>query len=149
MFNLNQQAALGLTQAHLCDFQGRQIEKTIQRDLEQMIQGARKSGITLSLASTFRDFDRQALIWNNKFNLMRPVFDSHDKPVDMTSLNDAEKCFAIMLFSAMPGASRHHFGFFGLFPNFFIYCIILVIILNKMSSYYKGLLNMKQIFSRC
>jgi LAS superfamily LD-carboxypeptidase LdcB len=110
MFNLNQQAALGLTQAHLCDFQGRQIEKTIQRDLEQMIQGARKSGITLSLASTFRDFDRQALIWNNKFNLMRPVFDSHDKPVDMTSLNDAEKCFAIMLFSAMPGASRHHFG---------------------------------------
>lgn len=110
MFNLIQQAALGLTQSHLSDYQGRLIESSIQRDLEQMIKAAQKSGITLSLASTFRDFDRQCLIWNNKFNLIRPVFDIHDSPVDMTSLNDADKCLAIMLFSAIPGASRHHFG---------------------------------------
>lgn len=110
MFNLVEQATLGLSQAHLCDFQGRLIENTIKRDLEQMVSAAKKSGITLTLASTFRDFERQSLIWNNKFNLIRPVFDIHDNPVDMITLNDAEKCFAIMLFSAIPGASRHHFG---------------------------------------
>ncbi|MFY8349659.1 M15 family metallopeptidase [Pseudoalteromonas sp. SSM20] len=110
MFNLVEQASLGLSQAHLCDFQGRLVEHRIKRDLEQMVSAAKKSGITLTLASTFRDFERQSLIWNNKFNLIRPVFDIHDNPVDMASLNDAEKCFAIMLFSAIPGASRHHFG---------------------------------------
>ncbi|MDE3272733.1 M15 family metallopeptidase [Pseudoalteromonas sp. G4] len=110
MFNLVEQAALGLSQAHLSDFQGRLVEHRIKRDLEQMVSAAKKSGITLTLASTFRDFERQSLIWNNKFNLIRPVFDINDNPVDMASLNDAEKCFAIMLFSAIPGASRHHFG---------------------------------------
>lgn len=110
MFNLVEQAALGLSQAHLCDFQGRLVEHTIKRDLEQMVSAAKKSGITLTLASTFRDFERQSLIWNNKFNLIRPVFDINDNPVEMAALNDAEKCFAIMLFSAIPGASRHHFG---------------------------------------
>ena len=110
MFNLDEQAALGLTQAHLCDYHGRLVEQSIVRDLKQMQAAASKCNITLSLASSFRDFARQSLIWNNKFNQIRPVFDINDQPVDLTHLNEQDKCQAIMLFSAIPGASRHHFG---------------------------------------
>jgi LAS superfamily LD-carboxypeptidase LdcB len=73
-------------------------------------QAAKSSGFNLQPASTFRDFERQKLIWNAKFNGERKVHDDHGCAIDLGCLDDWQKCQAILRWSAMPGASRHHWG---------------------------------------
>lgn len=67
-------------------------------------------GFDLRIASSFRSFERQLLIWNNKALGLRPVLDSSGEPLDIHRLNEREKVFAILRWSALPGASRHHWG---------------------------------------
>lgn len=67
-------------------------------------------GFDLRIASSFRSFERQMLIWNNKALGLRPVLDSSGEPLDIHRLNEREKVFAILRWSALPGASRHHWG---------------------------------------
>ncbi len=71
---------------------------------------AAQAGFNLQPASTFRDFARQLAIWNGKFNGERPVLDSNSQPVDIRELNDAQRGELILRWSALPGASRHHWG---------------------------------------
>ena len=75
-----------------------------------MQQAAHAAGFNLQPASTFRDFERQQAIWNGKFCGERPVLDKDSRPIDITPLSDAERCEAILRWSALPGASRHHWG---------------------------------------
>ncbi|CAI2463656.1 M15 family metallopeptidase [Serratia proteamaculans] len=75
-----------------------------------MQQAALAAGFDLQPASTFRDFDRQQAIWNGKFCGQRPVLDKDSRPIDITPLSAAERCEAILRWSALPGASRHHWG---------------------------------------
>ncbi|MER5118885.1 M15 family metallopeptidase [Serratia marcescens] len=75
-----------------------------------MQQAAREAGFDLQPASTFRDFDRQLAIWNGKFCGQRPVLDEDSQPIDVAPLSAAERCEAILRWSALPGASRHHWG---------------------------------------
>ncbi|HAT4518336.1 MULTISPECIES: M15 family metallopeptidase [Serratia] len=75
-----------------------------------MQQAAREAGFDLQPASTFRDFDRQLAIWNGKFCGQRPVLDKDSQPIDVAPLSAAERCEAILRWSALPGASRHHWG---------------------------------------
>ncbi len=60
--------------------------------------------------SSFRDFARQLAIWNGKFSGQRPMFDASGSPLDASALNPDERIEAILLWSALPGASRHHWG---------------------------------------
>lgn len=71
---------------------------------------ALRDGFDLQPASTFRDFERQRHIWNQKFNGERPLLDKNSQPLDALSLSIAERCEAILRWSALPGASRHHWG---------------------------------------
>ena len=71
---------------------------------------AAQFGFDLRIASSFRNFERQLLIWNNKALGIRPVLDSSGNPLDINALTDCEKVFAILRWSALPGASRHHWG---------------------------------------
>ncbi|MBP1132437.1 LAS superfamily LD-carboxypeptidase LdcB [Serratia sp. PL17] len=75
-----------------------------------MQQAALEAGFTLQPASTFRDFERQQAIWNGKFCGERPVLDKDSRPINITPLSAAERCEAILRWSALPGASRHHWG---------------------------------------
>ncbi|MDD9338252.1 MAG: M15 family metallopeptidase [Providencia heimbachae] len=75
-----------------------------------MQQAAAKAGFKLQSASAFRDFSRQLLIWNEKFSGKRPVLDKHSQPIDICSLSEGELCETILHWSALPGASRHHWG---------------------------------------
>ncbi len=75
-----------------------------------MQQAAKVAGFDLQPASTFRDFDRQLAIWNGKFRGERPVLDKDSHPIDVSQLDDAARCEAILRWSALPGASRHHWG---------------------------------------
>lgn len=71
---------------------------------------AKKAGFCLRVASSFRNFERQRLIWNAKASGLRPVLDDQGNLLDLTRLSDLEKVHAIMRWSALPGASRHHWG---------------------------------------
>lgn len=69
-----------------------------------------EDGIILKVASAWRSFERQARIWQAKCAGLRPVYDSEQQIVDMTKRHGLAKLEAIMLYSALPGASRHHWG---------------------------------------
>ncbi len=75
-----------------------------------MQQAARADGVELALASSYRSFARQLLIWNEKFTGLRPVLDADSQPLDVMSLSDEERIHAILRWSALPGTSRHHWG---------------------------------------
>jgi len=68
------------------------------------------AGIDLVAASSFRDFDRQVLIWNRKWRGERPLLDRVGRPVDPAKLDDSQRVDAILCWSAVPGGSRHHWG---------------------------------------
>jgi LAS superfamily LD-carboxypeptidase LdcB len=71
---------------------------------------AAAAGIDLVAFSSFRDFDRQLAIWNGKFRGERPLLDRSGKPLNAAALSPAERVEAILWWSALPGASRHHWG---------------------------------------
>ncbi len=76
----------------------------------QMRAVALGDGLDIVPVSSFRDFDKQAAIWNAKFRGERPLLDRHGAPLDATGLDDAARVQTILLWSALPGASRHHWG---------------------------------------
>ena len=71
---------------------------------------AMQSDIDLVPISTFRHFQHQLTIWNDKFNGRRPLLDPDGRALDSASMTDEERVRAILLWSALPGASRHHWG---------------------------------------
>src|SRR3982751_612070 len=73
-----------------------------------MRAAAAADGIELVAFSSFRDFDRQLGIWNGKFRGDRPIQDRAGRPIDHLAMSPAERVEAILWWSAMPGASRHH-----------------------------------------
>jgi LAS superfamily LD-carboxypeptidase LdcB len=73
-------------------------------------RAAMADGFDLVPHSGFRDFSRQLTIWNSKFSGERPSYDAAGRPIDMNALNPRERIDAILLWSALPGASRHHWG---------------------------------------
>jgi LAS superfamily LD-carboxypeptidase LdcB len=73
-------------------------------------QAAAADGFDLFPASGFRDFTRQLAIWNGKFNGTTALYDASGKPIEAAALAPRERIDAILLWSALPGASRHHWG---------------------------------------
>ena len=50
-----------------------------------------QNGFNLQPASSFRDFERQQLIWNGKFNGERKVHNDAGNPLDLALLDDWQK----------------------------------------------------------
>jgi LAS superfamily LD-carboxypeptidase LdcB len=73
-------------------------------------RAARADGLDLRPVSGFRDFDRQLAIWNGKFSGERPLLDAAGRAIDASRLSPPERVAAILRWSALPGASRHHWG---------------------------------------
>ena len=73
-------------------------------------RAAQADGFDLTPQSSFRDFARQLTIWNGKFSGQRPMVDACGRPLDVHGLSASERVEAILLWSALPGASRHHWG---------------------------------------
>jgi LAS superfamily LD-carboxypeptidase LdcB len=71
---------------------------------------AKQADIDLMPYSAFRDFRAQAEIWNRKFRGERPLYDRDGNVRAHTELNPAQLVEAILVWSAAPGASRHHWG---------------------------------------
>lgn len=77
---------------------------------QQMAAAARDSGIELAIASSWRDFARQAQIVAAKLAGQRVLYDLAGVALDSSQLTASELLDAVLLYSALPGASRHHWG---------------------------------------
>jgi LAS superfamily LD-carboxypeptidase LdcB len=78
--------------------------------LVAMQAAARTAGIDLAIVSSFRDFERQVAIWNAKFTGSRALLDRSGRELLHASLDERGLIDAILTWSALPGASRHHWG---------------------------------------
>jgi len=78
--------------------------------LRDMQAAARAQGIELAVVSSFRDFERQVAIWNGKYSGARALLDRDGRPLARESLSENALIEAILTWSALPGASRHHWG---------------------------------------
>lgn len=75
-----------------------------------MQKAAAADGIEMTPLSGFRDFQKQAGFWDAKWRGERTLHDVQSKPVDHKTLSGAELAHTILIWSALPGASRHHWG---------------------------------------
>lgn len=69
-----------------------------------------EANIDLQIVSSFRSFNDQKIIWNKKARGEKKVYDDFDIEVEMDLLSPRDFMLKIMRFSAIPGASRHHWG---------------------------------------
>jgi LAS superfamily LD-carboxypeptidase LdcB len=101
---LNALELTGRVRTHLVEVpgQGCQVHLHVATPFLQLRRAATKAGFELVAVSAFRDFERQLAIWNAKY----------DKPAaaGVAALAPNERIDAILQWSALPGASRHHWG---------------------------------------
>lgn len=67
-------------------------------------------GIDLQLISAFRPYERQLEIWNSKARGERELLYDNGRIIDFNSLSPEDLMWTILRWSALPGASRHHWG---------------------------------------
>ncbi len=71
---------------------------------------AAEDGIDIKVFSAFRDFSAQLSIWNRKFSGQRTLFTRDGGVLEHAALGIDALLEAILNWSALPGASRHHWG---------------------------------------
>lgn len=86
------------------------IHKNMLLAWQSLCDAAFIQGFNLKIASGYRNFDRQLSIWNRKFSGELATKNKLNQTVTFTSLTDEEKVEAILVYSALPGTSRHHWG---------------------------------------
>lgn len=86
------------------------VHRDVVGALRAMVDAAAAERIALAVASGFRSFDRQLSIWNQKARGERAVLDASERPLDVLALAPEQRVIAILRWSALPGASRHHWG---------------------------------------
>jgi LAS superfamily LD-carboxypeptidase LdcB len=103
---------MSLTDAasNLAEFQRVQVHRDVVKALQTLAGGAAEAGFDFAVASGFRSVERQCQIWNAKARGSRPVLDDTGIPLDVMNLDPEILVFAILRWSALPGASRHHWG---------------------------------------
>lgn len=102
---------IGLKKPLLCEVgNGVLLHEKVVADWQRLVSIAQEVGLQLSIVSAYRSFDRQLAIWNGKANGERVVLDADSKPVDIAKLNDSQKLETLLIWSAIPGCSRHHWG---------------------------------------
>lgn len=105
------QQIMGLTQSHLVPVGDKHfLQKEVSESFLSMQQAAAKDNIDIQICSSFRSFDKQLSIWNRKWLGELPLYDVNNRTIGVETLNNNERIHAIMLWSALPGASRHHWG---------------------------------------
>lgn len=100
----------GLNATHLVQWRGHWVHPFIVDDLSHLCANANKAGFDLGVVSAFRSYGRQQKIWNDKASGRRPVLDEYERPIDIGHLAAGQLVEKIMRWSALPGASRHHWG---------------------------------------
>lgn len=101
----------GRDNKELVTYQEYRIHKDMLDALSRMqLRANQEIGVNIEMISSYRDFDRQLLIWNEKTQGKRKVLDDEGNEIDPQGVEANELVEAILRFSALPGASRHHWG---------------------------------------
>lgn len=94
-----------------CDGQSQYLlHPNVLTPLLELKRLAAKEGFDLALASAHRGRERQLAIWNAKARGQKTLLDSDGIALDYSKLTKEEVVFSILRWSAIPGASRHHWG---------------------------------------
>ncbi len=106
---------IGQTEEHLCsraeaEELGASIHVDAVEPFHRLQDEARIAGFKAEIYSGYRGFEKQLSIWNRKATGQLTVLDSDASPLDIDRLSEEELLFAILRWSALPGASRHHWG---------------------------------------
>jgi LAS superfamily LD-carboxypeptidase LdcB len=109
---VNDAELTGQVRSHVADVEGGAcaLHSQVIAPFLNLRRAAGAAGFDLVAHSGFRDFSRQLGIWNGKFSGERPLYDAAGRPIDARALGARERVEAILLWSALPGASRHHWG---------------------------------------
>ena len=83
------------------------LRKAANDSLMAMSAAARKDGLQITAVSATRSFRRQRLIWEGYFTGSRKM---NGENLALKYTDPAERCRAILQYSAAPGLSRHHWG---------------------------------------
>ena len=109
--DINSAQILGQTEQHLYYVNERvAIHQEMKTAFSALVAAASAADIDLKIASGFRSFDRQLLLWNNKFSGKTPIKNMAGEVISLGSLSPLDLAHSILLYSALPGASRHHWG---------------------------------------
>ena len=102
----------GQAENHLAPLPGQRmlLHADVVAQFQVLQRQAALEGFDLQVASGFRSFERQLAIWNAKASGRRAVLDDSGQPLDMATLTPLQQVQSIMRWSALPGASRHHWG---------------------------------------
>ncbi|WP_258405502.1 M15 family metallopeptidase [Shewanella sp. FJAT-52076] len=100
----------GAAEPRLVSHDGVMMHPAAAAAFAAMQRQAAKAGIQLAVTSGYRSFERQLAIWNAKASGKRPLLDINGQPVDATGLDADTLIDTILLWSALPGCSRHHWG---------------------------------------
>jgi LAS superfamily LD-carboxypeptidase LdcB len=93
----------------VAEFQGT-MHRSVAGPLRALRAAAAEDGIDLRIVSSYRGFSRQTEIWNAKFSGRRRLLDRESREIDRAPLDEQTLIDAILIWSALPGASRHHWG---------------------------------------
>ncbi|WP_028115580.1 M15 family metallopeptidase [Ferrimonas senticii] len=107
---LTTEQMLGLDDSHLVAVEQAQLERRCAKAFSAMQLAAAADGIDMQIASGWRSFERQLAIFNGKAQGLRPLLDRDGVRLDPLLLSQADLLDAILLWSALPGTSRHHWG---------------------------------------
>ena len=83
------------------------LRKEVLDAFLKMAEVAQKDGVELNVTSATRNFDYQKEIWNNKWTGISFV---DGKDLSKSIQDGFERFEKILEYSAVPGASRHHWG---------------------------------------
>lgn len=109
---MNSDIITGKTTEHLVPLEGTKffIHSQMREDFLKLQKKASEAGFDLQIISAFRDYERQLKIWNAKARGERALMDDFGSPLAYQVLTPTEIMFSILRWSALPGASRHHWG---------------------------------------
>ncbi|MBU3006061.1 M15 family metallopeptidase [Paraglaciecola arctica] len=108
---ITQAHALGKDESLLVECQnGFRLLPEVCVAFKRMQTAATQDKVDLQIVSSYRGFQRQLQIWNNKWSGNTTLLDANENTLNAATLTDLEKLQAILTWSALPGASRHHWG---------------------------------------
>jgi LAS superfamily LD-carboxypeptidase LdcB len=90
------------------DGEGHYLRRDAYESFARMWEAARADGITLTIISATRNFERQRSIWEGKWTGQRLIENGSNAAKKYP--DPKARALKILEYSSMPGTSRHHWG---------------------------------------
>jgi LAS superfamily LD-carboxypeptidase LdcB len=108
---MNYNLLTGRENKELVEFDNYLVHIDAISSLKKLKESAKKEiGANLQIVSSFRSFKSQQNIWNAKAQGLRTLLNSDGIEINFDALSQDELLNSILRWSAIPGASRHHWG---------------------------------------